>query len=84
MTIRRPTLFGFDPVIQLIHEEDVVSALAHATIYDVPGTYNMAASGAMPLFKLTGLAGKFSVPVLHPFAYLGESVPWGAVHADRF
>jgi len=69
-----PTLFGFDPVVQLIHEADVVNALAHATIYDVPGTYNVAASGAMPLFKLTGLAGKLSVPVLHPLAYLGESV----------
>ncbi len=66
-------LFGFDPVVQVIHEEDVVNALAHATIYDVPGTYNVAAPGAMPLFKLTGLAGKFPVPVLHPIAYLGES-----------
>ncbi len=45
-----------------------------STIFDVPGTYNVAASGAMPLFKLTGLAGKLSVPVLHPFAYLGESI----------
>ena len=66
-------LLGFDPVVQLIHEADVVSALVHAVIYDVPGTYNVAASGAMPLFKLTGLAGKFPVPVLHPIAYLGES-----------
>ena len=68
-----PMLLGFDPVVQLIHEEDVVSALAHAVIYNVPGTYNIAAQGAMPLFKLTGLAGKFPVPVLHPIAYLGES-----------
>jgi UDP-glucose 4-epimerase len=71
---KAPTLFGFDPVVQLIHEEDVVNALAHVTIFNVPGTYNVAASGAMPLFKLAGLAGKLSVPVLHPFAYLGESV----------
>jgi UDP-glucose 4-epimerase len=69
-----PMLLGFDPVVQLIHEEDVVSALVHATIYDVPGTYNIAAQGAMPLFKLTGLAGKFAVPVFHPIAYLGESI----------
>ena len=68
-----PMLLGFDPVVQLVHEEDVVSALVHAIIYDVPGTYNIAASGAMPLFKLTGLAGKFPVPVFHPIAYLGES-----------
>ena len=71
---KAPTLFGFDPVVQLIHEEDVVNALAHVTIFNVPGTYNVAATGAMPLYKLTGLAGKLSVPVLHPFAYLGESV----------
>jgi UDP-glucose 4-epimerase len=64
---------GFDPVVQVIHEEDVMNALVHATLYDVPGTYNVAAHGAMPLFKLTGLAGKFPVPVLHPIAYLGES-----------
>jgi UDP-glucose 4-epimerase len=68
-----PMLLGFDPVVQLVHEDDVSSALAHAIIYEVPGTYNIAASGAMPLFKLTGLAGKFPVPVFHPIAYLGES-----------
>ncbi len=68
-----PMLLGFDPVVQVIHEDDVVNALVHAAIYDVSGTYNIAAHGAMPLFKLTGLAGKFPVPVLHPIAYLGES-----------
>jgi UDP-glucose 4-epimerase len=68
-----PMLLGFDPVVQIVHEDDVAGALAHAVIYEVPGTYNIAAPGAMPLFKLTGLAGKFPVPVFHPFAYLGES-----------
>jgi len=68
-----PMLLGFDPVVQMIHEEDVVNALVHAVIYNVPGTYNIAAQGAMPLFKLAGLAGKLPVPVLHPIAYLGES-----------
>jgi UDP-glucose 4-epimerase len=68
-----PMLLGFDPVVQIVHEDDVARALAHAIIYEVAGTYNVAASGAMPLFKLTGLAGKFPVPVLHPIAYLGES-----------
>jgi UDP-glucose 4-epimerase len=68
-----PMLLGFDPVVQVIHEEDVVGALAHAALYDVPGIYNVAAYGAMPLFKLAGLAGKFALPVFHPIAYLGES-----------
>ena len=68
-----PLLMGFDPVVQIIHEADVTNAIAHAAIYNVPGTYNVAASGAMPLYKLTGLAGKLPLPVLHPIAYLGES-----------
>lgn len=68
-----PMLLGFDPVVQIVHEDDVVGALVHAIVYEVPGTYNIAAPGAMPLFKLTGLAGKFPVPVLPPIAYLGES-----------
>ena len=68
-----PMLLGFDPVVQVIHEEDVVNALVHATLHDGPGTYNVAANGAMPLLKLAGLAGKFALPVFHPFAYLGES-----------
>ncbi|CAG0937330.1 UDP-glucose 4-epimerase [Thermoflexales bacterium] len=69
-----PLLLGYDPVIQIIHEEDAVKALAHAAIYDVPGVYNVAAPGAMPLLKLTGLAGKLPVPVFHPLAYLGEAL----------
>ena len=68
-----PMLLGFDPVVQVIHEEDVVNALVHATLYAVPGTFNVAAQGAMPLTKLMGLAGKSALPVLHPIAYLGES-----------
>ncbi len=68
-----PALLGFDPVMQVIHEADVASALAHAAIYEVPGVYNVAAQGAMPLYKLAGLAGKFPVPLFHPIAYLGES-----------
>ena len=69
-----PMLLGFDPVTQLIHEEDVVNAVAWATIYDVPGTFNIAATGALPLFKLIGLAGKRHLPILHPLVYLGSSM----------
>ncbi len=66
-----PLLMGFDPMMQLIHEDDVISALIHAVDNDVPGTFNVAAEGAMPLMKLVGLAGKVPLPVLHPLAYLG-------------
>jgi UDP-glucose 4-epimerase len=65
-----PLLMGFDPMMQLIHEDDVVRALLHAVEHDVPGTFNVAAENSMPLMKVVGLAGKVPLPVLHPLAYL--------------
>ncbi len=65
-----PVLMGFDPMLQVIHEDDVVGATVHAVNNDVPGTFNVAASPAMPLFKVMGLAGKLPIPILHPIAYL--------------
>ena len=69
-----PVLMGFDPLMQVIHERDVVDALVHAMIEDVPGVFNVAADGVMPLRRMLGLAAKFPFPVLHPFAYLGTDV----------
>jgi UDP-glucose 4-epimerase len=67
-------LLGFDPLMQLIHEEDAASALVHAVLEDVPGVFNVAADGVIPLWKLMGLAGKISAPIFHPIAYLAVSV----------
>jgi UDP-glucose 4-epimerase len=66
-------LLGFDPMTQVIHEADVAAALEHAVLHDVPGVFNVAAEGAMPLWRLMGLAGKVAVPVFHPLAYLSVS-----------
>lgn len=67
-------LFGFDPMMQVIHEEDAVRALAHAVVNDGPGTFNVAAEGLIPLWKLMGLASKVPVPVFHPLAYIGAAL----------
>ncbi len=69
-----PVLLGFDPMMQVIHEEDVVAALVHAVLEDAPGVFNVAAEGVVPLTKLMALAGKLAVPVFHPFAYWGASI----------
>jgi UDP-glucose 4-epimerase len=65
---RAPTLLGFNPLFQLLHEEDVVAALVHAALYDLPGVYNFAAEEALPLHKILALAGKLQLPVAHSFA----------------
>jgi UDP-glucose 4-epimerase len=64
-----PHLLGFDPMMQVIHEDDVVEALAHATLNDAPGVFNVAAEGVLPLRQVMGLCGKFPWPMLHPLAY---------------
>jgi UDP-glucose 4-epimerase len=66
-----PGLLGFDPMMQIIHEDDVVEALVHAVLNDVPGVFNVAADDAMPLGKIRGLAGKSAFALLHPFVYWG-------------
>jgi UDP-glucose 4-epimerase len=66
-----PSLLGFDPIMQLIHEDDVIEALAHAVGNDAPGVFNVAAEDVHPLNKVRGLAGKLPISVLHPFAYWG-------------
>lgn len=66
-----PTLLGFDPLMQVIHEKDVVEALVYAVQNDVPGAFNIAAEGILPISRLMALAAKFSIPVFHLCAYWG-------------
>jgi UDP-glucose 4-epimerase len=68
------TLLGFDPLMQLIHENDVVNALVFAVQNDVPGAFNIATQGILPLGKIIGLAGRIPIPVVHLCAYAGVDV----------
>lgn len=70
-----PTLMGFDPMMQVIHEDDVVAAIVHAVRNDVPGIFNVAATDTLPLSKIRGLAGKPRISIFHPFAYWGGKLP---------
>jgi UDP-glucose 4-epimerase len=63
-----PGMLGFDPMMQVIHEEDVVAALIHAVKNDVPGAFNVAATDVLPLSKIRGLVGKLPLSVFHLFA----------------
>ncbi len=69
-----PVLMGFDPLMQVIHEQDVVDALIYAIQHDVPGVYNVAADGIMPLRRLMTLAAKIPFPVPHFLVYWGGDI----------
>lgn len=50
LRMQRPwTLMGFDPMIQLIHLEDVVRAMALALTPGLRGVYNVVGPGEVPL-----------------------------------
>ncbi|MEI2711973.1 MAG: NAD-dependent epimerase/dehydratase family protein [Nocardioides sp.] len=42
-----PTVLGFDPRLQFLHEQDMIAALTHAVVTDVSGTFNLAGDGVM-------------------------------------
>jgi len=67
-----PRLLGFDPMLQVIHEDDVIGALAHAITHDAPGVFNVAAEEPMPLSRLTALADKVAMPIFHLAVYWGN------------
>jgi UDP-glucose 4-epimerase len=66
-----PALLGFDPMFQLLHEDDAVEALSHAVFNDKAGAYNVAAEAPLPFSRVLALAGTIPLPMPHPLANWG-------------
>jgi UDP-glucose 4-epimerase len=88
-----PSILGFDPRWQFIHQDDVIGALAHAARHDIPGIYNAAGDGVLALSEVVSLLGKPLVPVLPPWGTgfaaaqlrrLGLRIPLEMLQALRF
>lgn len=64
---------GYDPMFQLIHEEDALASLEKAVLQPTPGVYNVVGSGVVPLSRLLRLANKriwaLPAPLLHRLTY---------------
>ncbi len=58
-----PTALGFDPMIQVIHEDDVVQALELAMRPGVRGIFNLAGPEPLPLSRAIRILGRPSLPV---------------------
>jgi len=61
-----PTVLGFDPRVQFVHEDDVLEVLYRATVEDHPGIYNVGADGPIPLSQAIRKAGRVELPILPP------------------
>jgi len=67
LRLERPiTVLGFDPMIQLIHEEDVCRAMVLALQPGVRGVFNVVGPGEVPLSFALRELGRRPIPLPHP------------------
>jgi UDP-glucose 4-epimerase len=62
-----PSILGFDPRYQFIHEDDISGVLAFAARHELPGIYNAAGDGVLALSEVAALLGRRLAPVLPPW-----------------
>ena len=69
-----PLPLGFDPLLQLVHEQDLIDAFECALLASHPGVFNVVGRGVLPVSALFRLAGRRTLPlpapVLDRIAYL--------------
>jgi len=59
-----PTYLGFDPRLQLVHEDDALDALVAAVRKPVRGAVNVAGEGTIGLTRMVRLAGRPTLPLV--------------------
>jgi UDP-glucose 4-epimerase len=62
-----PTFAGYDPRLQLLHEDDAVEAIVRAVVGDHAGVFNVAGDGVVLLSQAIGIMGGRNAPVLPPY-----------------
>src|SRR5260221_3959447 len=63
-----PTLLGFDPMMQVVHEVDVVRAIGLSLRRGVRGIFNLAGPPPAPLSRVIKALGRPSLPIPHTLA----------------
>jgi len=76
------TLLGYDPLLQLVHEEDCLRAYERAVLEPHPGVFNVVGKGVWPLSTLLRLAGKRSLALPPPLLYRMGDYPSKAQTGD--
>ncbi len=73
---RPPTLLGFDPMIQLMHEDDLIQAILLAMEPGRRGVFNIVGPGELPLSRVLEELGRTPIPIPHPLAGFMLKMLW--------
>lgn len=71
-----PTLLGFDPMMQVVHQDDVVRAVRLALRPGVRGIFNIAGPPPVALSRAVKLLGRPTLPIPHAMARAGVERLW--------
>jgi UDP-glucose 4-epimerase len=66
-----PTLLGFDPMVQVVHQDDVVQAILRSLMPTIRGVFNVAGPPPVSLGHALGRLGRPTLPIPHTMARLG-------------
>lgn len=58
-----PTVIGYQPRLQFLHEEDALAAMEHVTLRSKPGTFNISGDGVVTLTQAIRRIGHIELPV---------------------
>jgi UDP-glucose 4-epimerase len=72
------TVMGFDPMLQVIHERDVVEAIALALQPGTRGIYNLRGPGELPLSRMWRILGRKPTPIPGPLIHTLLSGLWSS------
>lgn len=77
-----PTVLGFDPLMQFLHEADAIAAFRLAVVRDAPGVFNITPDGVLPLHMAIKLAGRAALPMPRSVASALVGALWIAQVAE--
>lgn len=61
-----PTAMGFDPLVQFVHESDILRALVEVIEKDERGTFNIVGDDLLPLSRAARMLGRPTIPMPTP------------------
>lgn len=71
-----PTVLGYDPLVQFVHEDDVIDMLIQCVTGDQSGVFNLVGDGVLPLSTILRVGGKWSVAVPSFVLYPSAGTLW--------